>query len=394
MHPQAKTTSPAPFITPLIDLAAQRRRLGDKVDSAIQNVLAHGKYILGPEVQQLETALTHWSGRRHAVGVSSGTDALAILLMAWGLRPGDAVLVPDFTFAATAEVVAWLGATPVFCDVREDTFNLDPDSLRRGIDTARAADLQPRAVIAVDLFGQPADYDAITMIARKHGLHLLVDAAQSFGADFKGRPCTAFGDAAATSFFPAKPLGGYGDGGAVFLDDDELAATVRSLRVHGQGENKYDTVAIGMNGRLDTMQAAVLLEKLEIFEDELQSRQQVAARYAKGLSDVVLTPRLRRDVTSTWAQYTIRVANRDALAQALVEHGVANAIYYPKPLSDQLAYQRYPKSDGGTPTAARLSKEVISLPMHPYLDATTQEQVIIAVRQAAAEVKATHPDLT
>jgi dTDP-4-amino-4,6-dideoxygalactose transaminase len=365
-----------------IDLGAQRRLLGERIDVAVKRVLDHGKYILGPEVRELEAKLAEWAGVKHAIGVSNGTDALALALMAWRIWPGDAVFVPDFTFAATAEVVAWLGATPVFCDVLEETFNLDPDSLEAAISKAKDDGLTPRAVIAVDLFGQPADYRRIEPIARKHGLKLLADAAQSFGASLDRRPAGGIGDIAATSFFPAKPLGCYGDGGAVFTNDDEAAQQMRSLRVHGQGSDKYDNVAIGMNGRLDTMQAAILLEKLSIFPEELETRQTVADRYAEALGKVVTVPSLMAGSTSAWAQYTIRTSNRDALAARLKDRGIPTAIYYPKPLSTQTAYRSYPTAPGGTPVSAKLAEEVISLPMHPYLEADVQARIVSEVKQA------------
>lgn len=364
-----------------IDLGAQRRRLGDRIDRAVLNVMEHGKYILGPEVKELERQLADWAGVKHAIGVSNGTDALGLILMAWGVRSGDAVLVPDFTFAATAEVVAWLGATPVFCDVDEGTFNLDPTSLEAGLTTAKAQGLRPRAIIAVDLFGQPADYEAIERIATQNGIKLLADAAQSFGARYKNRPVGSIGDAAATSFFPAKPLGCYGDGGAVFTDDDELAWQIRSLRVHGQGSDKYDNVSIGMNGRLDTIQAAILIEKLAIFADELQTRQQVADRYTTALDATVAVPQLAAERTSAWAQYTIRTANRMELATQLKAEGIPTAIYYPKPLSQQTAYASYPKASNGTPRADRLAREVISLPMHPYLEAEGQQRIVDTIKK-------------
>jgi len=263
---------------PFIDLGAQRERIGSRMDEAILRVVHHGKYIMGPEVHELEQRLARFCGARHCVTCANGTDALGLVLMAWGLGPGDAVFVPAFTFVATAEVVAWLGATPVFVDVLEDTFNMDPASLERAIEAAQGMELTPRAVIPVDLFGQPADYRQILPISETHGLWVLADAAQSFGAALDNRAVGTFGHATATSFFPAKPLGCYGDGGAVFTDDDELAATLRSLRVHGQGSDKYDNVRIGMNGRLDTMQAAVLLEKLAIFPAEIDARQAAADR--------------------------------------------------------------------------------------------------------------------
>jgi dTDP-4-amino-4,6-dideoxygalactose transaminase len=372
---------------PLIDLQAQQRRIGREIDAAIQHVLAHGDFIMGPEVARLEHQLAAFCGARHAVACSSGTDALALVRMAKGVGPGDAVLVPAFTFAATAEVVPWVGATPIFVDVREDDFNVDPDSLERGIATARAQGLRPVGVVAVDLFGLPADYAAIEPLCAREGLWLMDDAAQAFGAIAHGRRIGTFGDATATSFFPAKPLGCYGDGGAVLTQDDDLARALRSLRVHGKGRDKYDNVAIGMNGRLDTLQAAILLEKLKIFGDEIEARNGIARRYGEGLADLVEVPRAPHGVTSVWAQYTIKLAahRRDAVADHLGRQGIGTAIYYPKPLHRQTAYMRFPTAAGGAPVAEDLSRRVLSLPMHPYLSEGDQDRVIDAVRAAVLE---------
>jgi dTDP-4-amino-4,6-dideoxygalactose transaminase len=376
-------TRPEPI--PFIDLAAQRRRLGKSVDGAVSRVLAHCLFISGPEVTALEAELAKFSGARHVVSCASGTDALLMVLMAKQVGPGDAVLCPSFTFCATGEAVALTGATPVFVDVDEATFNMDAASLKRGIATAKARGLKPVAVIPVDLFGQSADHDAIAAIAREEGLFVLDDAAQGFGASYKGRRIGTFGLATATSFFPAKPLGCFGDGGAIFTDDDELAQTLRSIRVHGQGSDKYDNVRLGVTGRLDTVQAAVLLEKLRIFEDEIAARNQVAERYARGLGNLVTVPRLASGCTSVWAQYTIRLpegTDRDDFAAALKAQGVPTAIYYTKSMHQQTAYRDFPVAEGGLPISERLSADVISLPMHAYLDAATQERIIEAVRGA------------
>jgi len=369
---------------PFIDLAAQRRRLGSRIDEAILRVVDHGGFIMGPEVRQLETDLSAFCGARHAIGCANGTDALALVLIAKGVKPGDAVLCPSFTFASTAEVIAWVGATPVFVDVRPETFNMDPASLEAAIATARARGLTPTAVIAVDLFGQPADYDAIEPVCAAHRLWVLSDAAQSFGATYKGRRVGTIGAATSTSFFPAKPLGCYGDGGAVFTDDEALAAIVRSLRVHGQGSDKYDNVRIGMNGRLDTVQAAVVIEKLKIFPDEIAARQRVATRYNEALGDVAAVPAVLDGATSVWAQYTIRVAGgrRDVLAARLKADGIPTAVYYPKPLHRQTAYRDYPVANGALPVSDRLATEVISLPMHPYLAPDVQDRIVESVRRA------------
>jgi dTDP-4-amino-4,6-dideoxygalactose transaminase len=376
-----------PDPVPFIDLAAQRRRLGKSVDEAVSRVLTHCQFINGPEVTQLEAALAAFSGARHVVTCASGTDALLMVLMAKGVGPGDAVLCPSFTFCATGEVVALLGATPVFVDVGEETFNIDPASLRNGIAIAKKHGLKPRAVIPVDLFGQPADHDAIGAMAEAEGMFVLDDAAQAFGASYQGRRLGRFGLATATSFFPAKPLGCFGDGGAIFTDDSQLAAELRSVRVHGQGSDKYDNVRLGLTARLDTMQAAILIEKLKIFEDEIAARNEVAERYARGLGNVVSVPHVAAGCTSVWAQYTIRLpegCDRDGFAAALKTQGIPTAIYYPKSMHQQTAYQNFPVADGGLPVCEKLSADVISLPMHAYLDEPTQERVIKAVRGALA----------
>lgn len=375
------SASPIAFI----DLQAQRARLGDAIDRAIATVLDHGRFIMGPEVAALEERLAAMGGAKHCVSCSSGTDSLLLVLMAWGIGPGDAVIVPAMTFASTAEVVALAGATPVFCDVLPDTFNMDPASVESAVATAKDAGLNLKAIIPVDLFGQPADYPAIQKIADAHGLKMMADSAQSYGGALGGKPVGSWGDATSVSFFPAKPLGCYGDGGAVLTDDGDLAARMRSLRVHGQGTNKYDNVAVGLNARLDTIQAAVLLAKLDIFEDEIEKRQAVAARYAEGLSGIATPPAVIDGAVSAWAQYTIRVADRDAVASALKEKGVPTAVYYPVALSDQPAYAHYPRAGNGTPVSQALAHDVLSLPMHPYLDAATQDRILAALKDAVAQ---------
>jgi dTDP-4-amino-4,6-dideoxygalactose transaminase len=371
---------------PFIDIAAQRRRLGRAVDEAVSRVLAHCQFIHGPEVRALETELAAFCGARHAIACSSGTDALRLVLMAWGIGPGDAVICPAFTFCATAEVVALCGATPVMADVESETFNLDPASCERAVATAKKLGLTPRAIIPVDLFGLPADHDAIAAVAAAHHLLVLDDAAQSFGATYKGRKLGALAPATATSFFPAKPLGCYGDGGAILTEDDDLAARLKSLRVHGEGADKYDAVHIGITGRLDTIQAAILLEKLKIFPEEVVARNAVAQRYASGLASVAILPRVASGSTSVWAQYTIRLApgRRDGLAAALKGQGIPTAIYYAKPLHHQAAYRGFPVVEGGLPVSERLAEEVISLPMHAYLERPVQDRIVAAVRRALA----------
>jgi UDP-2-acetamido-2-deoxy-ribo-hexuluronate aminotransferase len=371
-------TKPLAFI----DLDQQRKVMGDRVERAMLRVLEHGQYIMGPEVHELEENLSAFCGARHALTCSNGTDALGLVLMALGLEPGDAVFCPSFTFAATAEVVAWLGATPVFVDVHADSYNIDPASLEAAIRTAKAHDLDPTGVISVDLFGQPADYDALEAVCSAHDLWLVSDAAQSFGAAYRGRNVGTIGAATSTSFYPAKPLGCYGDGGAIFTDDDALATLLKSLRVHGQGTDKYDNVHIGINGRMDTLQAAILIEKLRIFPKEIEERNRIASRYSAELAGVARVPELIDGVTSVWAQYTIAVpaAQRDALAAGLKSRGVPTAIHYPLPLHRQTAYRTYPVAGNGLPVSERLAQEVISLPMHPYLSESDQERVIEAVK--------------
>jgi dTDP-4-amino-4,6-dideoxygalactose transaminase len=375
-----------PDPVPFIDIGAQRRRLGKSIDEAVGRVLKHCQFINGPEVAELETRLAAFVGAKYVVSCASGTDALLMVLMAKGVGPGDAVLCPSFTFCATGESVALTGATPVFVDVDAASFNIDVASLKRGITTAKRLGLKPKAVIAVDLFGQSADHDAIKAAAQAEGMFVLDDAAQSFGASYRGRRLGGFGTITATSFFPAKPLGCYGDGGAIFTDDADLADTLRSIRVHGQGSDKYDNVRLGLTGRLDTMQAAVLIEKLKIFEDEIAARNQVAERYARDLGNVVTVPHIAAGNTSVWAQYTIRLphGDRDGFAAALKAEGVPTAIYYPKSMHQQTAYRHFPVADGGLPVSETLSSDVISLPMHPYLDEATQARVVKAVRGAVS----------
>jgi len=349
-------------------------------------VLQHCQFINGPEVTQLEADLAAFTGAKHVVACASGTDALLMVLLAKGIGPGDAVICPTFTFCATGEVVALLGATPVFADVDEETFNIDIASLKSAIAVARHAGLKPKAIIPVDLFGQPADHDAISEIARAENLFVLDDAAQSFGATYKGKQLGTFGLATATSFFPAKPLGCYGDGGAIFTDDADFANILRSVRVHGQGSDKYDNVRLGLTARLDTIQAAILIEKLKIFPAEIVARDRVAKRYNEALADVAVVPHVASGNTSVWAQYTIRLpeGRRDGLATDLKAEGIPTTVYYPKPLHRQTAYRAYPVAGNGLPVSEKLSQEVISLPMHAYLDETTQDQIVQAVRNALA----------
>jgi dTDP-4-amino-4,6-dideoxygalactose transaminase len=378
---------------PFIDLQAQRKRLGQPLEDAILKVVRSGAYIMGPEVAELEAALAAFGQAPHVLTCGSGTEALVLPLMAWGIGPGDAVFCPSFTFAATAEAMPLVGASPVFVDIDPVTYNLDPTSLEAAIAAVKAkGELAPRAVIAVDLFGQPADYPKIAEVARRHGLKLIADSAQGFGCTLAGRHPIHWADVATTSFFPAKPLGAYGDAGAVLCKDARLHDILVSLRVHGQAvksdlegqtfdhDPKYMNVRIGMNGRMDTMQAAVLLQKLTIFEDEIAARNRVADRYAQGLGDVVRTPAVIDGGVSVWAQYTIETENRDGLAAALREQGIPTAVYYPLPIHKQGVYAGYPVAPGGLPVTEAKAGAVISLPMHPYLTEADQDLIVGAVR--------------
>lgn len=380
-NPQETNASLDPI--DFIDLKSQQKRIRSRVEESFLKILDHGQYIMGPEVKELESMLSEFCGVKHSISCANGTDALGLGLMAKGVQPGDAIFVPSFTFAATAEVVSWMGATAIFIDILPDTFNIDPKSLEQGIALAKKLGLRPVGIIPVDLFGQPADYDAIDAIAQSHKLWVMADGAQSFGAYYKNKRVGNIGDMATTSFFPAKPLGCYGDGGAIFTNDDELAKTIISLRVHGQGEDKYDNVRVGMNGRLDTLQAAVLIEKLKIFNDEIQARQKVADRYHQGLHSLVKTPQLMDGCTSVWAQYTLELPehiDRSKLMAHLKEKGVPSFIYYIKPLHLQTAYKHFPTAtEGSLPVSEKIANHVLSLPMHGYLSENQQDHIIQAV---------------
>lgn len=369
-------------LTAFIDLQAQRRRIGPRMDEAMARVLDHGKFIMGPEVAELEDRLAAFCGAKHAITCANGTDALQLALMSKGIGPGDAVFVPSFTFASTSEAVANVGATPVFVDILPETFNMDPASLRAALGRRHGGDLNPAAVIPVDLYGQPADYPAIQAVAEEFSLTVIADAAQSFGATLKNRKVGTLADITTTSFFPAKPLGCYGDGGAIFTDDDGIAAVLRSLRLHGRGAHKYDHERVGVNSRLDTLQAAVLIEKLAIFSEEAEARQPIAERYQAALRDVAGVSKLISGVVSAWAYYTLVLEDRDSVALSLKEAGVPTAIYYPKPLHRQTAYSGFPRAPEGLPVAEEMARKVLSLPMHPYLDAGVQGQIIAVLRQA------------
>jgi len=382
-----------------IDLAAQQRRIKEKLEERIQGVLTHGKYIMGPEVLELEKRLAGYVGTRHAIGCASGTDALLLALMAYGVGPGDAAFTTPFTFIATAEVISLLGATPVFVDIDPETFNLDPASLKKAIRAVQAHDsaiyplpygrqnsrsenppLRARGVIPVDLFGLPADYDRLQVIAAEYGLWLIEDAAQSFGAQYQGRKACALGHIGCTSFYPAKPLGAYGEGGMCFTDDDGLNEVMGSLRIHGQGRDRYDNVRIGLNARLDSLQAAILLAKFEIFPAEVELRQQVAQRYTALLEPCasLRTPAIPPGYVSAWAQYSLLAASashRAGLQQKLQDADIPTAIFYPKPLHLQTAFAGLGYQTGDFPVSEDYATRIFSLPMHPYLQATEQERI-------------------
>jgi len=371
-------------IPAFIDLAAQREHLGDSVERAISAVLARGQYILGPEVAEIERQLAAFCGARHCISCANGTDALLLALMAEDVGHGDAIFVPAFTFVATVEVAVLAGATPVFVDVRRDTFNMDAESLQAAIGEAKRRGLKPRCVIPVDLYGQPADYTAIDKVARAHGLLVIADAAQSFGASLNGKKVGTLASYTATSFYPSKPLGGYGDGGAVFTEDDDKAARLLALRNHGKGPDRPDTEYVGLNSRLDSIQAAILVEKLRLFPAEIPVRQERADRYNEGLEAVAQVPRLMRGATSVWAQYTIITEDRDALAKVCREAGVPTAIHYASALNCLAPYRQVPTPPAGLPQAEWLARRVISLPMHPYLSEEAQDLIIGTVRGALA----------
>jgi len=377
---------------PFIDLQAQRARLGQPLEDAILKVVRSGAYIMGPEIGQLEAELAAFGQAPHALSCGSGTEALVLPLMAWEIGLGDAVFCPSFTFAATAEAMPLVGASPVFVDVLPDTYNLDPAKLDAAIAAVKAeGKLTPRAVIAVDLFGQPADYPAIAAVCAKHGLKLIADSAQGFGCTLDGQHPIYWADVTTTSFFPAKPLGCYGDGGAVLSKDARLHDLLVSLRVHGQAvasdlegrtfdhDPKYLNMRVGMNSRMDTIQAAVLLQKLTIFADEIEARNRAAARYAEGLGDVVRAPPVIAGGTSVWAQYVIETDDRDGLAAHLRAEGIPTAVYYPVPLHIQAPYRGYPQP-GGLPVTEAAAAKVLALPMHAYLAPETQDVIIAAIR--------------
>lgn len=380
-----------------IDLAAQQARVKNQIDRNIQKVLSHGTYIMGPEVKELESKLAAYVGVKHAIGCASGTDALLMALMAYNVGPGDAIFTTPFTFIATAEVISLLGATPVFVDIDPETFNIDPDKLELAIKALKSNDhsihplpnlkpetsnlkLTPKGVIPVDLFGLPADYDRINRIAQEHGLFVIEDAAQSFGAEYKNKKACSFGNIGCTSFFPAKPLGCYGDGGMCFTDDDHLAEMMESIRVHGKGVHKYDNVRIGINGRLDTLQAAILLAKFEIFHEEVELRNQVATHYTTLLTsnNALPAPHIPEGYKSVWAQYSLLARDeihRVALLKKLQGNKIPTAIYYPKPLHCQMAFGYLEYKKGDFPVSEDCAGRIFSLPMHPYLTENEQKEI-------------------
>jgi dTDP-4-amino-4,6-dideoxygalactose transaminase len=364
---------------PFIDLAAQQKVLRPRIDEAIRRVLDHGSYILGPEVDELEEVLGLAVGRKHCVSCASGTDALQIFLMAKGVGPGDRVVVPNFTFVATAEAVCLVGAEPIFADVDPCSYTLDPESVRQAWDLDGPP---PVGVIAVDLFGHPARTEDLTVIAENNGAWVLVDGAQSFGARRDERSSLAYGEAATTSFYPAKPLGGYGDGGAIFCDDGDLAETMRSVSTHGAGGQRYEHVRLGLTGRLDTLQAAILLVKLEVFAEELVRRQEVADRYTEALEGSVIPPAVEVGCQSVWAQYTVQVDARSRVREGLLDDGVPTVVFYPQPLHEAPAYRSYPVVPGGSTVTERISGRVVGLPMHPYLVEDDQDHVISSLKKA------------
>jgi len=383
-----------------IDLKTQQARIKDTLDANIQKVLSHGNYIMGPEIRELEAQLAAYAGVKHAIGCASGTDALLMALMAYNLGPGDAVFTTPFTFIATAEVISLLGATPVFVDIDPKTYNMDPAKLELAIKALKANDpslhplpltpdvspLTPKGIIPVDLFGLLADYGAIDKIAKKNNLFVIEDAAQSFGAEYKGKKSCSFGSIACTSFFPAKPLGCYGDGGMCFTDDDTLAAQLDSIRVHGKGSHKYDNARIGINGRLDTLQAAILLAKFAIFPEEVDLRNEAAQRYTSLLTPdasrspdpLLLTPDIPAGYRSVWAQYSLLAQDegaRTAIMDRLNQNGIPTAIYYPKPLHLQDAFAGLGYRRGAFPVSEDCASRIVSLPMHPYLTAQDQSNI-------------------
>jgi len=369
-----------------IDLAFQQTLIKTEIDAAIQTVLSHGKYIMGPEVFELEKRLAEYVGVKHGISCASGTDALLMALLALGVKSNDAVFTSPFTFIATAEVISLIGATPVFVDIDPKTYNIDPEQLALAIKATTASSLNPKGIIPVDIFGLPADYDAIKQVAAQNDLFVLEDAAQSLGAEYKNRKACSVADVACTSFFPAKPLGCYGDGGMIFTEDDEIAERLKSIRVHGKGTHKYDNLRIGINGRLDTLQAAILSAKLNIFPDEVELRQQVANRYTELFSErsTVVPPHIPEDHKSAWAQYSVLAEDdqhRSQLQEKLKSANIPTAIYYPTPLHLQTAFSNLGYKEGDFPISENCSERIFSLPMHPYLKEEDQVKIAALINE-------------
>ncbi|MBU28455.1 MAG: aminotransferase DegT [Flavobacteriales bacterium] len=362
-----------------IDLKAQQKLIREKIDQRIKNVLEHGKYIMGPEVDELEERLSDYVNVKHCISCSSGTDALLIPLMAMKIGPGDAVITTPFTYIATAEVIALVGATPIFCDIYDTTFNINPERLQEAFDLAISKNLKPKAIIPVDLFGLPARYRLIEKFAKKNKMIVIEDAAQGFGGKINDRRAGSFGDVAATSFFPAKPLGCYGDGGAIFTNNDELAQKMKSIRIHGSGKDKYQNDRIGINGRLDSIQAAVLLEKFEIFDKELNFRNKVANYYTQNINKMFISPHIPDKYFSSWAQYSIilsRGLNREKIINKLKENEIPSMVYYKIPIHLQNGYAKYFNKECSLTVSEETSKRILSLPMHPYLSESDQDKVL------------------
>ena len=370
--------------TPFIDLASQQNRIRSKIEQNIESVLNHGQYIMGPEVAELEDVLSKYVGTQHVVTCGSGTDALLLALMGLKLKPGQGVIVPSFTFTASAEVMPLLGAIPIFAEIDEETYTLHPSRLPDALHSAKEAHIEVVGIMAVGLFGQPAQMDEINAFAKTNGLWVLDDAAQSFGTEYRGRKTGTLANVTCTSFFPAKPLGCYGDGGALFTDNDEIAQIARSARIHGQGVHKYQCDRLGMTARLDTIQAAILLAKLDIFEDELKQRESIANYYHELLSDWVQTPVCHSDMTSSWAIYTLNLpksVDRKQMQEILGKNGIPTAIYYPIPMHLQKPYSHFPRAKYGLEVSERLAQSVLSIPMHPYLTSQEQETISSAIIQ-------------
>ena len=367
-----------------IDLKSQQQRIRPQIEAAINKVLDHGKYIMGPEVYELEEKLVEFVGAKHCISCSSGTDAILMGLMAYGVGPGDAVFTTPFTFISTAEAISLLGATPVFVDIDPGTYNIDPTKIEQVVEkTLSEGQLKPQGIGPVDLFGLPADYDAIMPIAEKYDLFVLQDAAQAFGAEYKGKKCPSLGHIGATSFFPAKPLGCYGDGGAVFTNDDGLAGILKSIRIHGKGADKYNNVRIGLNGRMDTFQAAILLEKLKIYPEEIKLRQQVAERYKKTFKDNTSNIKLQNvpaGTLSVYAQFCLESAQREGTQAKLKENGIPTAVYYERPLHLLPAFTHLGYREGDFPEAEKVSHRIFALPMHPYLKSKVIDFIIDSVQ--------------